>query len=143
MDSAFGTVQSVDDGRVTVAIDSAVACPRCAEGRGCGAGLFQSRQRRRLVDVELPAGIHVAAGDEVAVTIGPRSLLKAALYAYGLPLGGMLATLAVAGLLWPALADLGYVAAAAAGLAGGFLLGRKRLRMASLCRELRPNLQRF
>lgn len=142
MDSAVGTVQFVDGGRATVAIESAVACPRCAEGRGCGAGLFQSRRKRQLLEVDVPAGMQVAPGDEVAVTIGPQSLLKAALYAYGLPLGGMLAMLALAGLLWPALDDAGHVAAAAAGLAGGFLLGRRRLRKTSLCREFLPNLQR-
>lgn len=116
------------DGDGTVAavlLQAAEACPRCAEGRGCGANLFGRRPRAMLVDVRLPADCAARPGDTVRVALAKGYLLRAALLAYGAPLAGaVLGSLAA----WTAGAgDGASVIAALFGLAGGAGLARRRL----------------
>ena len=138
MTDPHGTIVSVTAGRAVVSVEGGAICPRCAEGRGCGAGLYGQSSGRRLVDARIPDGMKVSVGDTVHLTISPRDLLGASLLAYGLPLAGLvLGALAAAGLA-RAPGDAVAVALAAAGLGAGLALGRWRLRRAGCARRFEP-----
>lgn len=117
-----------DDLVAAVMLQASEACPRCAEGRGCGANLFGRRSPATLVDVRLPADCAARPGDTVRVALADGHLLQAALLAYGAPLAGaLLGSLAA----WTAGAGDGVsVLAALLGLAGGAGLARRRLHRA-------------
>jgi sigma-E factor negative regulatory protein RseC len=117
-------------------IDPLAACPRCANGRGCGAGVFATTGGPRRIDALVAPGLSVVPGERVALELEPRSLLRAALIVYGLPLTG-----AVSGALLAWLAGSGDGVAAGAALAGlalGLALGRRRLGQASCLRDFTP-----
>ena len=111
--------------RALVDVEAAAVCARCAAGRGCGAGVFPARQRFRRLDVALPEGLDLAAGDVVGIELAPGKVLRAALMAYGLPLAGAAGAAALAYAL--SLGDAGAAAFAIGGLLAGALAGRRRL----------------
>jgi sigma-E factor negative regulatory protein RseC len=96
MDSPVGTIVSIADGHATVSVDAAIVCARCAAGKGCGAGLLIGSDRTRLIEVQVSPGLGLKAGDKVKLTLSPSNLLRAALLAYGLPLGGIIIALGMA-----------------------------------------------
>ena len=110
-------------------IETRVACARCREGRGCGAGLLGGAGRTRVLRVDVPPGTEVAAGDEVTLRMSGSALLAAAATAYGLPLSGLL----VGALLgyWFIPGDTGAILTALAGLTAGAGIARRRA--ARLC----------
>jgi sigma-E factor negative regulatory protein RseC len=140
MDSAVGRIVSVADGRATVAVDAASVCARCAAGKGCGAGLLAGSHKTRLIEVEVTSGTDFKAGDEVRLTLAPSDLLRAAMFAYGLPLGGVVAALGVAWYLNHALNDQVAVALALGGLVVGVLLGRHYLNKDGCLKNLAPSV---
>ncbi len=128
MQSQQGTVIALETGadgrRAIVEVDKAEACPRCAAGKGCGAGLVLTRSRR--VEVRIPSGIDLHAGDSVQLTLAPKNLLRAAGIVYGLPLGAAIAGAAFGWAL--GYGDPGAALAAVAGLAVGLVAAKRRLR---------------
>jgi len=130
MDNPQGRIQSLrgdESGmHAVVGIDVAAACPRCAAGKGCGAGLFTDTGRQRQVEATVRPGLQLAEGDLVEVTLAPDNLLRAALIVYGLPMAGAVVGAMLAYAL--SLGDVGAAVAALAGLVAGLLLGRWRLR---------------
>lgn len=99
MTSARGQVIRINDApaSLTVRVQAAAGCARCAAGRGCGAGLGSSGPRS--FDIELPLSRDAASlrvGDSVALDLEPGNLLRAALLAYGVPLLGAALLAAVA-----------------------------------------------
>ena len=144
MDNPQGRIQSLSGGeqgvRAIVGIDVAIACPRCAAGKGCGAGLFADTGRERRVEAAVRPGLQVAEGDLVEVVLAPDNLLRAALIVYGLPMAG-----AIVGALLAYALSLGDVAAALAALAGlilGLLLGRWRLRQEDCLSRFVPTVDK-
>lgn len=69
-------VVSVEGESAEVRIGADPACPVCAAGRGCGAGIFASLLKRRSVVVSLPNTIGAAAGQAVNVDIPERLYLS-------------------------------------------------------------------
>ena len=138
MDNPVGTIQTIDNGqdehRLTVAVDVSIACPRCAAGKGCGAGIFNGRERNRTVDAVADQSLALEVGDTVQLRLTETSLFSAASIVYGIPLTGALGAAALAyGLR---LGDAAAAVAALVGLGLGVLIGRWRL--------ARPNcLNRF
>jgi len=111
--------------RAIVTVDAAAICPRCAAGKGCGAGIFGASASVRRLEVSLAPGVEVSEGDTVSLSLGSRNLLQAAIIVYGWPLLG-----AITGVLLAFLGDLddaGAAASALAGLAVGIALARVRL----------------
>ena len=127
MDSPVGRIVSIGQGRATVAVERTAACPRCAAGKGCGAGLLGGSRHPALLEVRLSPQLCVNEGDEVRLTLEPAHLLRASLLVYGLPLAGMVLALVVAWLLARPLSDPAAVAWAVSGLAAGFFAGRRQL----------------
>jgi len=137
-----GKIVSVNDGatgrRALVDVDIASACPRCAEGKGCGAGVFTGRERRRQVEASIPAGLDLKAGDDVRLGLAPSNVLAAALVVYGWPMAG-----AIVGVLLSfglGLGDAAAAVAALAGLAAGATLARWRLRARRCLERFTPRI---
>ena len=121
----IAVVRDRDGARATVSVDAAAICPRCAAGKGCGAGIFGASKSVRRIEVTLAPGIEVSEGDTVSLTLGSQNLLQASIIVYGWPLLG-----AVAGSLLAFLGnfdDSGAAVSALAGLAIGVALARVRL----------------
>ena len=139
METANGKIIALREGVATVRVDTTMRCPRCAEGRGCGAALFGARADR---DIEMPVtpGTGIAEGDDVVLTLAPRRLFAASLAAYGIPLGAMLLAIALAWLAAEELGDGEAVTAALAGLALGVGMSRRRLGRDDRCRHFVPEL---
>lgn len=128
MQSQQGTVIALESGadgtRALVEVDIAAVCPRCAAGKGCGAGL--GLQRNRRVEARVPSGARIGAGDTVELALAPNNVLRAAVIVYGWPLAGAAAAAALAYLAGQG--DAGAALAAVAGLGAGLALARRRLR---------------
>ena len=140
MESPVGRIVSLADGHATVSVDAAANCARCAAGKGCGAGLLTGSNRSRLIEVQLSPGLGLKAGDEVKLELAPANLLRAALLAYGLPLGGIVIALGVAGFLDRALDDQIAVILAVGGLVSGALLGRYYLNKDGCLKNFVPTI---
>lgn len=129
MDNPTGKIQSlIDDNgdlRAVVEVDVSKACPRCAAGKGCGAGLFTGSSRKRRVEAVVGEHMSLAEGDSVEIRLASDNLLKAALIVYGMPLSGAIAAAALAYLLQ--MGDTAAALAAVGGLVSGLLVGRWRL----------------
>lgn len=140
MDTPAGKVVAVRRGasgtRVTVDVDTTAVCPRCAEGKGCGAGLFGGRRQRRRIEAAFAADTAVASGDLVRLHLEPRSLLRASLIVYGWPLAGALSG-AVAGYA-SAAGDTAAALLALLGLAAGAVLAQRRLARRDCLRDFVP-----
>ena len=143
MESAIGTVSSVAEGVATLVVAAPITCHRCAAGRGCGAGLLGSNEKPRRVETSIPAGMTLAVGDQVRLTVAPRHLLRAAILAYGLPLISMLVFVAIAWGFGAADSDLLAVAFALTGLVAGFLLSRRLFAAEAACEQFVPVIESF
>lgn len=137
-ETASGRVVAIRGDVATVAVPARFACPRCASGGGCGAGLVAGDGERRI-DLRLPAGSPLRVGAGVRLVIAPRRLLAAASLAYGLPLAAfVLAT----GLGWLATgSDPAAAVAGVAGLAAALWAGRRRLGSNPACAAFVPVLE--
>ena len=138
MESAIGRISALNGVVATVEVDSPVACQRCADGKGCGAGIFQTAEQPRRIDVRIPPGMTVRRGDTIELTIGPKFLLRAAMLAYGLPLAGVVLFPGLAWLATGSIADNMGIVLAVAGLAFGLILGRRILQRESVCEQFVP-----
>lgn len=127
--------------RALVTVDAAAACPRCASGKGCGAGLFAAAGDARQVEATVPPGLRVAVDDAVEISLAPDNLLRAAALVYGVPLLGALAAAGVAFLLQ--LGDAMASLAALLGLALGLTIGRIRLQKTHCLRRFVPSVERL
>lgn len=139
MDRASGKIISVCAVSATVSVAD-TGCPRCAAGKGCGAGLLTGRSGSSEVELQLPAGHQYHVGDEVTLSIASSSLLRAALLAYGLPLAGTVLALTVGWLVMAPLSDLAGALIALAGLLAGFIAGRSQLRKDDWCKQFVPSI---
>lgn len=144
MDNPVGTIQAIQDTqtglRLTVEVDAGVACPRCAAGKGCGAGLFTGEGKKRVVAAEAVEPVSLAVGDSVELQMPARNLRTAALIVYGLPLLGALtgATLAF-GLQ---LSELAGVAVVVASATVGAAIGRWHLGQTDCLQQFVPQVQK-
>ncbi|MDH4106693.1 MAG: SoxR reducing system RseC family protein [Gammaproteobacteria bacterium] len=142
MSYPLGTIVSISADLAVVSVDGMPACARCAEGRGCGAGLFGQGRAARLVDARIPDGLGVAVGDPVRLSVPPSELLAASLLAYGAPLAGLVLG-ALASVAVPQSAgDSAAILLALLGLVSGFAIGRWRLRRVACPRRFRPVVER-
>ena len=144
MDNPTGKIHSLVVGthgtRVVVDVDFAATCPRCAAGKGCGAGLLIGPKQTRRVEATVNDEIELVAGDSVEIALTSANLLQAALLVYGLPLAG---AIGFAGLAYLFAQGDGVAAlAAVAGLSLGLLLSRWRLSQADCLSDLVPHIER-
>jgi len=141
MESASGCVSKVSGGIATVVVAAPLACPRCASGKGCGAGLLGGSQAPRQLEISVPPGMHLQAGDAVTLTVAPRQLLRGAVLAYGLPLLAMLLSVAMAAALNGSPGDILPAGVGIAGLVSGIWLSRRYLRRDTACAHFMPIIE--
>lgn len=144
MDNPTGTVVEILHGAgarlVAVDVDSVPVCSRCAEGRGCGAGLLSGSSRSRRFEAAVDNGCQLAVGDRVRLKLSPGRLIGAAAYAYGVPLFGAVAAASAAHGM--ALGDVGSAAASFAGMIVGTLASRRYLRRRSCLSRFEPRVDK-
>jgi sigma-E factor negative regulatory protein RseC len=144
METPKGTVVSLSsregDMHATIDVDVSSSCPRCAAGKGCGAGILAAGSGARQIQVLVDPELGLSEGDVVDLTLAPQNLLRAALIVYGLPMLGAIAGAAIAYAL--SLGDAGAAVSALVGLACGLLLGRWRLRQTSCLQQFVPTIGR-
>jgi sigma-E factor negative regulatory protein RseC len=140
LDFPVAQVLAVHAGRALLSVDGNAACPRCAAGKGCGAGLLSGATRKREVEVAIGNDLQLAEGDQVLLSIPSAGLLRAAACAYGLPLAGTVLALALARLVQGPLPDSVAVGVAAAGLIAGWLGGRRLLRGSPCPEDFEPEI---
>ncbi len=142
MENPQGTVVALlRDGvgrRAVVDVDALAACPRCAAGRGCGAGIFSAQRGNRRVEAQIRPGLEIHEGDLVSIGLEPGNVLQAALIVYGLPLLGA-AIAATAAYLF-AFGDLGAAFAALTGLGAGGYLGYRQLNRQACMMQFIPTV---
>jgi positive regulator of sigma E activity len=144
MENPTGRILSLVDGadgaRALVKVAAAAACPRCAAGKGCGAGIFAVGDSEREIEASVPVGLTVAVDDVVEISLAPDNVLQAAILVYGLPLSGAILAAAVAYAF--SLGDVGAAMAALLGLGGGLAAGRWRLRQPDCLHGFVPSVER-
>ena len=144
MSNPTGKVQSIHAGttdtRAVVAVDVRVACPRCAEGKGCGAGLLSGTDQLRTVEAIVDSRLQLDTGDSVELRLAPSNVLNAAGIVYGLPLAGALLAAGAAYILQ--LGDAAAALAAIIGLGAGVLAGRRRLSRPECLNQLVPVVEK-
>ncbi len=134
-------VGSTDGARAIVAVESTQACPRCAAGKGCGAGIFSAGGSERQVEVTVPNGLRPAVDDIVEISLAPKNLLRAALIVYGIPMLGALAGAVMA--YAASLGDAGAALAALLGLGSGLIVSRWRVRRETCLQRFTPSIERL
>ena len=142
MEIVSGVVRDLSDRVATISVDAPVACPRCASGKGCGAATLVQDERLRELRVDVPDSLGLRQGDPVSLSIAPKYLLRAAFYAYGLPLGGVLAAVGIAWSIGLADSDMSSVAFAALGLLLGVMAGRRMMSGTAACQQFTPQIDR-
>ena len=144
MDNPQGRIQSLirdgDGVHAIVGIDVAAVCPRCASGKGCGAGIVAGAKGPRKVEATVPPDMELHEGDLVEVALAPENLLQAASIVYGLPMLG--AILGAAGAYVFGLGEVAAALAALAGLGAGLFAARRRLRQVSCLTRFTPSVHR-
>jgi len=140
MESQSATVIAISGDRLTVRVDRAAACSRCAAGRGCGAGLLDSAGRPRVLELDAPLSCRLRPGDTVDLKMRSQDLLRASLLAYGVPLSAVLLTLAALKLTMPGVGDGPSMAAASLSLVTSFVGVRRWLRREPCVERLLPRI---
>ena len=135
----IGTVLAVRHRDALVRVDSEI-CPRCAAGKGCGAGLFGQSKARVELTLPIADGLEIAVGERVTLSLKPSDLARAALFLYGLPLGGLLLASGLAFLVLEDPSDATALAWASVGLATGIVAGGVRARRDPCLSRLRPTI---
>ncbi|MDH3275107.1 MAG: SoxR reducing system RseC family protein [Gammaproteobacteria bacterium] len=134
-------VDSADGVRAVVAVKVAASCPRCASGKGCGAGIFAaSGNAAQPVEASVRKGLDLSEGDVVEISLAPDNLLQAAIIVYGLPMLGAIAGATLAYAL--SLRDSVAAMAALTGMAAGLVVSRWRVRQTSCLRNFVPVVKR-
>lgn len=140
MENPRGRVISVSNTAASphalVEVNAVVECARCAEGKGCGAGLLGSTTGSRRVNALISPDLKVCAGDEVSIELAPKNLLHASLIVYGGPLSGAIVAALIA--YAAGLGDSYAALTAIAGLSAGLLFARSYLRSARCLRRYTP-----
>jgi len=144
MDNPTGTIQSVIPEtagiRAIVAVDVASACPRCAAGKGCGAGLFTGNGRTHTVEAVVDHDMALVTGDSVELRLAPYNVLAASMLVYGIPLLGAIAAAGAAYLLQ--LSDSAAAIAAVSGLVAGLAISRWKLNRDGCIDKFVPHIEK-
>lgn len=82
-------VLAVAGDRLQLAADRAAGCAACAMRKGCGSAGLSALARPEVIEIARPAGMAIAAGDEVEVSIPGGHFLAVVGLAYLLPTLGV------------------------------------------------------
>jgi sigma-E factor negative regulatory protein RseC len=136
-------VVRIEDGLAWFEPEQTTSCGHCASAGQCGAkgiGTLASRVELRRFRLDDAIGLGLGVGERVVVGVDERSLLRASLTAYALPL---LAALAIGALVQALFAsDLATLMSMASGLAVGLLAAGRVARRLAARGELEPRFLR-
>jgi sigma-E factor negative regulatory protein RseC len=138
MDTILAKIVSISGQTAIVNVANVAVCPRCAAGKGCGAGLFGASSDAATVSVKLPDAGTYREGETIQLAIPAARLLHASLLAYGLPLAGALLFILLGRFVLQPMSDGAGIALAVAGLLVGFFAGRRQLQNDSCARRFQP-----
>lgn len=124
--------------RALVEVNSGLQCERCAQGKGCGAGLLGGTPGSKRIDALVRAGLSLTEGDEVRIQLAPGNVLRASLMVYGTPLLFAVGAAIIA--YFAGLGDLLASMASVAGLLSGVQVARFRLKKSHCMRSLTPTV---
>ena len=122
MQECRGTVLAIENGHALVQPDNPANCQACAEGRGCGGGLFARALTREGAPLRVENRLQVGVGECVVLGTAGSNLLSAALLVYLMPLLALLAGAGLGQVLGDG--DGPAVLGGGIGLASGFALLR-------------------
>lgn len=135
-------VSRLDGGTVWVKAFGPGVCPRCAQGQGCGGGIFSKLIGMQRPEVPVRTQVqNLSAGDTVIVALDEAVLMRASLSVYLAPLAGMFVLGAFAQLVLKT-HDLLVAGFGIAGLAAGFLWTRMHSQRAESSARYRPLILR-
>lgn len=140
MSNPVATVISIAGGQAIVEVADRSVCPRCAAGKGCGAGIFGSTQEAISLTVNVADNLKIEAGDRVTLSLAAAGLVQAALFAYGAPLLGLLLAAGLAYLLVVPLTDSIAAVISAFGLLAGAIAGRILAQRSGCVNQLSPSI---
>ena len=140
MGTVVSLVERAGELYAEIEVDTAVACERCASGKGCGAGILGSGGGPRLIGMALDSNLRLQEGDRVRLALAPDNVLRAALIVYGIPMLAAVAGATAAFIL--SLGDAMAAVAALAGLGAGAMISRQRLGRAGCLRQFTPTVER-
>ena len=140
MQTSLATVISVTHDSALVSIDATSACARCAAGKGCGAGILAGPDRSRRIEVALDSALSLRIGDQVRLSLHSSHLLRASVLAYGLPLAGIVLSLAAGSWIIDGLGDAQAVLIALPGYLAGYAAGRYLLRRDNCMERMVPTI---
>lgn len=138
-----GTIVKIEHQKIWIEMVKQSACTSCSAQKGCGQSLLAKigDGKRLLIQAENPDQLAVSVDDRVVLGVEEKSFITASLIVYLLPIVSMF-LLAVAFQLQGSSEPV-VIAAAAVGLAAGFLLTRLLSnRLARSC-SYRPVLLRI
>lgn len=133
----IGLVVAADEKNLWVRTRNKSSCDHCQTRDGCGVSLMERLLGQKRDHFLLPNSIQAKAGDTVILSVDERSLIKASLLAYLLPL--LLMALGAVALDFKG--DLFALAGAAVGLLLGFTLARI-ISVSTMARHFTPQLMR-
>lgn len=134
-------VDSADGVHAVIAVEIVSACPRCAAGKGCGAGILAPGGAERQVEANVRPGLAIAVDDIVEISLAPDNVLRAASIVYGLPMLGAVIGASLAYTF--GLGDAAAAVTALLGLATGLAIGRWRLGQDDCLRRFVPTVERI
>ena len=100
------------------------ACPRCAEGKGCGGGILAQAFANKTYQLSINKNIPLQIGELVQIGIKSSLLVRASLLLYLLPLISMVTVAMIAGSLTND-QDIFTVTGAIIGIIIGILVAKK------------------
>lgn len=86
MISQCAQVVATQNDSIRLRVKSLRGCSRCAQGQGCGGGIFNRLLPERVLEFELRSDRPYTVGDELNIGIVEQNLIKASLLIYLLPL---------------------------------------------------------
>jgi len=119
-----GTVIALIDDQAWVQTIRQSACDSCSARSGCGQRVLASASGGRANQVLVENTVRAGVGDEVTIGIDEQALLAASLVVYAVPLALMVLA-SILGHQVSGGSDLWAMVGAGAGLAVGFLGGRR------------------
>lgn len=134
-----GRVLSVEEGAVWVETVRRSTCGSCQARAGCGQALLQrlgSGARQGFIRVMSDREYHV--GDEVVIGIPEDAVVRGSFWVYVVPLAALFACGSLAGA--SGASEPGTIAAAFAGLFGGFGIVRWHARRSAADPSLQPRI---
>lgn len=118
-------VVAIDDGAYWFEVQATMTdCERCAQGKGCGGGIFRKLRSQQSLRIRLESPLSLVLHQRVILSIDESVLMRVSLLLYLCPLLGMIALAIVTN--WLFNSELISVLGAVLGLGVALMMVRRR-----------------